>query len=219
MDTTPSKTEEASKRGRKPKTSSHQAMAKTVHRWRKVPLEEPENGLLLSKENAEELVQRCRETVGEGRIGVVFNVATTTGAVAVKLWRIQRRLQASDFQYLRMEAATLRFVFHFIIFICVILSYVCFLNRACNAENVVRLIGYYDKPSCVCLVTELCENGTLADFAKKNKMICKSLAKRFALELGLLFHVISSFLTFFLTFFLSLRECSSNCSSAWFLTS
>jgi len=61
----------------------------------------------------------------------------------------------------------------------------------------VRLIGYYDKPSCVCLVTELCEKGTLADFAKKNKMICKSLAKRFALELGLFLH---SYLFYFFVF-------------------
>ena len=53
------------------------------------------------------------------------------------------------------------------------------------SDNTVRLIGYYDRAPCVCLVTELCARGTLATFAARNRALCRALARRFTLELGL----------------------------------
>lgn len=50
----------------------------------------------------------------------------------------------------------------------------------------MRLIGYYDHAPYACLVTELCERGTLATFASRNRALCRALARRFTLELGLL---------------------------------
>lgn len=54
------------------------------------------------------------------------------------------------------------------------------------SDNTVRLIGYYDHAPFACLVTELCERGTLATFASRNRALCRALARRFTLELGLL---------------------------------
>ena len=55
------------------------------------------------------------------------------------------------------------------------------------SDNTVRLIGYYDRAPFVCLVTEFCARGTLAAFAARNRALCRALARRFTLELGLLF--------------------------------
>lgn len=73
-------------------------------------LEVGEEGGVLERACAEALVGACRDSVGEGRVGVAFDVETTAGHVAVKLWRVQRRLQPGDLEYLRAEVAALQFV-------------------------------------------------------------------------------------------------------------
>ena len=72
-------------------------------------LEAPGDGMVLGRACAEALVGACRDSVGEGRVGVAFDVETTAGHVAVKLWRVQRRLQKGDLEYLRAEALALQF--------------------------------------------------------------------------------------------------------------
>lgn len=75
-------------------------------------LEVAEEGGVLESACAEALVSACRDSVGEGRVGVAFDVETTAGHVAVKLWRVQRRLQPGDLEYLRAEVAALQFVIY-----------------------------------------------------------------------------------------------------------
>ena len=75
----------------------------------RVVLEAPGDGMVLGRACAEALVGACRDSVGEGRVGVAFDVETTAGHVAVKLWRVQRRLQKGDLEYLRAEALALQF--------------------------------------------------------------------------------------------------------------
>ena len=83
--------------------------AQPPRRGGRVVLEAPADGMVLGRACAEALVGACRDSVGEGRVGVAFDVETTAGHVAVKLWRVQRRLQRGDLEYLRAEATALRF--------------------------------------------------------------------------------------------------------------
>lgn len=98
--------------------------AQPPRRGGRVVLEAPADGMVLGRACAEALVGACRDSVGEGRVGVAFDVETTAGHVAVKLWRVQRRLQRGDLEYLRAEATALRFgicthtLFPFLSFLC-----------------------------------------------------------------------------------------------------
>ena len=84
----------------------------------RVVLDVPGEGAVLGRACAEALVAACRDSIGEGRVGVAFDVETTTGHVAVKLWRVQRRLQKGDLEYLRAEVVALQFVTLSLVFVC-----------------------------------------------------------------------------------------------------
>lgn len=84
----------------------------------RVVLDVPGEGAVLGRACAEALVGACRDSIGEGRVGVAFDVETTTGHVAVKLWRVQRRLQKGDLEYLRAEVVALQFVTLSLVFVC-----------------------------------------------------------------------------------------------------
>ena len=85
----------------------------------RVVLDVPGEGAVLGRACAEALVGACRDSIGEGRVGVAFDVETTTGHVAVKLWRVQRRLQKGDLEYLRAEVVALQFVTLVFVFACI----------------------------------------------------------------------------------------------------
>ena len=102
----PKKDERAEKEVEEKRPTARRGAAKREGR---VVLEAPGDGMVLGRACAEALVGACRDSVGEGRVGVAFDVETTAGHVAVKLWRVQRRLQKGDLEYLRAEALALQF--------------------------------------------------------------------------------------------------------------
>ena len=49
----------------------------------------------------------------------------------------------------------------------------------------IDFYGFYNAAPYICLVSEMCDKGTLADFISKARVLSRILARRFILELGL----------------------------------
>lgn len=125
-------------------------------------LTQPDDKITLDGGEINEIVRNVNKRIGTGRYGVVYEVETTLGKVALKLWRKQTRFSKNDAGQLVTEALA---------------------TQQCRSDNIVDLVGYHLVPPAACIITRYCQHGTLTRYYTEHMDTAYTHSKDFLCDL------------------------------------